>query len=157
MRPTSAVVKYAGQGHDPLAAGRELGVDAILDGSVERADDRIRVTVQLIRVSDGTPSWANQFDEKFINIFALEDSISEQVTRALMLELTVEEKRRLMKRHTESAEAYQAYLKGRYFFNKQLRSYEHPAPDGARSYFFFKVTCTGSPRSSAGTSSSCGR
>ena len=55
VRPTSAVRKYVGAEQDPLAAGRELGVEAVLDGSVQSSGDRLRVTVQLLRVSDGAP------------------------------------------------------------------------------------------------------
>jgi len=82
-RPTSAVLKYSGSGVDPLAAGRELAVDALIDGRIQKLDDRIRVTVQLIRVSDGQPLWSEKFDEQFTNIFDVQDSISEQVARAL--------------------------------------------------------------------------
>lgn len=119
LRPTSAVRKYTDHEQDPVAAGREQGVDAVLDGSVQRAGDRIRVTVQLVSVQSGMPLWTGKFDEKFTNIFAVQDSISEQVARALVPELTGEEQRRLTKRYTENTEAYQIYLKGRYFWNKR--------------------------------------
>jgi DNA-binding winged helix-turn-helix (wHTH) protein/TolB-like protein/Tfp pilus assembly protein PilF len=119
IRPTSAVVKYAGAGQDPLAAGRELGVDSLLDGMIQRSDNRIRVTVQLVRVSDGAPLWSEKFDEKFTDIFALQDTIAAQVTEALMLKLSGEEKKQLTKRQTVDPEAYQLYLRGRYFWNKR--------------------------------------
>jgi len=119
IRPTSAVVKYADAGQDPLAAGRELGVDSLLDGMIQRSDNRIRVTVQLVRVSDGAPLWSEKFDEKFTDIFALQDSMAEQVTQALTLKLSGEEKKQLTKRQTVDPEAYQLYLRGRYFWNKR--------------------------------------
>ncbi|MGH9838611.1 MAG: tetratricopeptide repeat protein [Blastocatellia bacterium] len=118
-RPTSAVLKYSGSGADPLAAGRELAVDALLEGRIQKLEDRIRVTVQLIRVSDGQPLWSEKFDEQFTNIFAVQDSISEQVARALALKLSSAEREQLTKRHTENTEAFQLYLKGRYFWNKR--------------------------------------
>ncbi len=118
-RPTSAVLKYSGSGIDPLAAGKELAVEALIDGRIQKLDDRIRVTVQLIRVRDGQPLWSEKFDEKFTNLFALEDSISEQVVRALALKLSSEEREQLTKHYTGSTEAYQLYLKGRYFWNKR--------------------------------------
>jgi TolB-like protein/Tfp pilus assembly protein PilF len=118
VRPTSAVRKYQ-QTLDPLAAGQELRVAAVLDGSIQRSGQRIRVTVQMIRMTDGAPLWADKFDEQFTDIFEVEDSISEQVTKALTLRLTREEKERLVKHHTENTEAYQAYLRGRFFWNKR--------------------------------------
>jgi DNA-binding winged helix-turn-helix (wHTH) protein/tetratricopeptide (TPR) repeat protein len=118
VRPTSSVRKYGGA-HDPVSAGRELGVEWVLDGSVQKAGRRIRVTVQLVNVADGVVLWAEKFDEKFTDIFTVEDSISEQVAKALALKLTGKEKRLLAKRYTENAEAYEAYLKGRYFFEKR--------------------------------------
>ncbi len=130
-RPTSAVLKYSESGANPLAAGRELAVDALLEGRIQKLEDRIRVTVQLIRVSDGQPLWSEKFDEQFTNIFAVQDSISEQVARALALKLSSAEREQLTKRHTENTEAFQLYLKGRYFWNK--RSVE--GLQKAREYF----------------------
>lgn len=119
IRPTSAVHRYTGRGHDSLAAGREQRVDAVLEGSIQRSGDKMRVTVRLLNVKDGLPLWAYKCDEVCKDLFELQDSISEQVAGALMLKLTGREKERLTKHHTESAEAYQAYLKGRYFWNKR--------------------------------------
>jgi DNA-binding winged helix-turn-helix (wHTH) protein/TolB-like protein/thioredoxin-like negative regulator of GroEL len=119
IRPTSAVRKYGAQGQDPVSAGRELRVEAVIEGSVQRVGEQVRVTVQLVSVRDGTPLWAEKFDEQFTDIFAVQDRISEQVARALMLRLSVEERAGLHKRYTENAEAYQAYLKGRFFWSKR--------------------------------------
>lgn len=118
-RPTSAVLKYSGSDADPLAAGRELAVDALIEGRIQKLEDRIRVTVQLIRVSDGQPLWSEKFDEQFTNIFTVQDSISEQVARALALKLSRAEREQLTKRYTGNTEAFQLYLKGRYFWNKR--------------------------------------
>jgi DNA-binding winged helix-turn-helix (wHTH) protein/TolB-like protein/Tfp pilus assembly protein PilF len=117
VRPTSAVRKYGAEGQDPVAAGRELRVEAVLEGSVQRAGDRIRVTVQLVSVRDGAPLWAGKFDEQFTNIFAVQDRISEQVARALTPGGAGKEL--LTKRYTENSEAHQLYLKGRFFWNKR--------------------------------------
>src|SRR5262245_6953107 len=119
VRPTSAILKYVDREIGLAAIGRELGVDALLDGALEWAGDQLRVTVQIVRSSGGTPLWAEQFDEQFTNIFTLEDSISEQVTRALRLRLSSEEKKQITRRYTENIEAYQAYLRGRYFWDKR--------------------------------------
>ena len=118
VRPTSAVRKYAGREQDAVAAGRELKVASVLEGSVQRLDDRIRVTVQLVSVEDGSPLWAEKFDEKFANIFAVQDSISEKIAERLALKLTGEDVQRLTKRYTQDTEAYQLYLKGVFYRNK---------------------------------------
>lgn len=119
VRPTSAVQKYTGQEQDSLTAGREQRVDAVIEGSIQRSGDKIRVTVRLLRVEDGSPIWAYKCDEVRTDLFALQDVISEKVAGALMLKLTGQQKERLTKHHTENIEAYQAYLKGRYFWNKR--------------------------------------
>jgi DNA-binding winged helix-turn-helix (wHTH) protein/TolB-like protein len=118
VRPTSSIRKYDGA-QDPVSAGKELRVEWVLDGSLQKSDGRIRVTVQLLNVDDGVLRWAEKFDEKFTDIFGVEDSISEQVAKALAPKLTGEEKRLLAKRYTENTNAYEAYLKGRYFFEKR--------------------------------------
>ena len=119
IRPTSAMTRYVGAARDPEAAGREQKVDAVLDGRIQRANDRIRLTVQLIRVSDGAQMWSDTIDEKYTNIFAVEDAVSEEVARSIRLELTGAEQKRLTQRPTENSDAYQAYVKGRYFWNKR--------------------------------------
>lgn len=119
LRPTSAVRKYVSHEQDSGRLGQKLGVEAVLEGTIRRSGERVRITVQLVSVNDETTLWAERFDEKFTDIFAVEDSISEQVATALILKLTGDEKRRLTKRYTEDVEAYQAYLKGRYFWNKR--------------------------------------
>ncbi|HEX5707314.1 MAG TPA: winged helix-turn-helix domain-containing protein [Pyrinomonadaceae bacterium] len=119
VRPTSAVRGYAGAGRDSLSIGRELGVEAVVEGSVQRAGGRLRVTVRMLGVSDGVPLWADRFSAEFTDIFDVQDSIAEQVARALTPKLAAENRERLRKRHTENVEAYQAYLRGRYFWNKR--------------------------------------
>ena len=119
LRPISAVRNYNSLQQDPIEAGREQKVDAVLEGSLQKTADRIRVTARLVSVLDGTPLWAGQFDEKLSDLFVVEDSISERIVGTLALKLTGEEKRGLTKRDTDSIEAYQAYLKGRYFWNKR--------------------------------------
>jgi TolB-like protein len=118
VRPTNAVLRFKDPVQDLLIAGQELGVDVVLDGRVRRTNDRVRVTVQLISVQDGTPLWAEKFDAKWTDIFTVQDSISEQVARALMLQLSGAEQQRLTKRETKNTDAYQAYLRGRYYWNK---------------------------------------
>jgi TolB-like protein/Flp pilus assembly protein TadD len=117
VRPISAVRRYTDTSQDPIAVGREQRVDAVLDGTIQKAGDEIRVTVRLVRVADGTRIWIDKFDEKFTNIFALQDSISERVSGALAVRLTNEERQLLAKRYTEDTEAYRLYLIGRNYLN----------------------------------------
>jgi TolB-like protein/DNA-binding winged helix-turn-helix (wHTH) protein/Tfp pilus assembly protein PilF len=119
VRPTSAVIKYAATNPDSLEAGRDLGVESVLEGTVQRSGDRVRVTVQLLRVRDGKPLWAQSFDERLTDIFTVQDAISEQVARAMLLKLTGTERESLKKRYTENFGAYQAYLRGRQVWNKR--------------------------------------
>lgn len=118
VRPMSAVRKYTELEQDAVAVGREQRVDAILEGRIQRSGDKVRVTVRLVKVADEAMLWAGQFDEKFTDIFAVQDSISERVAAALALKLTGEEQKRLTKRYTDNTVAYQLYLKGRYNWNK---------------------------------------
>lgn len=118
VRSTSSVVKYSVPQTDSLAAGRELEVDAVLEGRVQRADNRIRVTVQLLRVADGKPIWAERFDDYFTNIFAVQDSISEKMATALAMHLGDDTPDIRARRPTENTEAYQLYLQGKYFYFK---------------------------------------
>jgi TolB-like protein/Flp pilus assembly protein TadD len=117
VRPTSAVRNFNRE--DPVSAGDQLRVTTVLEGTIQESSDYIRVTVQLVSVRDGGTLWADKFDEKFTSIFAIEDSISEQVAKALALKLTAEEQAQLAKRYTENTQAYRAYLRGRYFFEKR--------------------------------------
>lgn len=119
VRPISAVRKYNGAEQDAVTAGRELDVEMVLEGNMQRLNDRIRVTARLMRVSNGAPLWADQFDEKLTDIFAVEDAISQRVANALALHLNSEESARLTKRSTQNSEAYENYLEGRYFWNKR--------------------------------------
>src|SRR5580658_4262828 len=120
VRPTSAVRKFAdGVAPDPLAAGRELGVDAVLEGNLQRDGERVRVTVQLLRVSDGASLWSGKFDQPYRDLFTLEDAIAGQVADGLVLDLTAPERVRLRRRYTENSEAWQAYLRGRYLWSRR--------------------------------------
>src|ERR1700733_9860077 len=141
VRPISSVRKYAGLGQDGLIAGRELEVESVLEGSLQRAGNKIRVTVRLLNVSNGASLWAGTFDEELTDIFTLQDGISEQVAQALSLELSKEDKTRLVQHHTQSTKAYQLYLKGRYHWwknspeeYKKSRDYFHRAVEEDPSY-----------------------
>jgi DNA-binding winged helix-turn-helix (wHTH) protein/TolB-like protein/Flp pilus assembly protein TadD len=119
VRPTSTVRKYADLSLDPVQAGRELKVESVLEGSLQRSGDRIRLTLRLVNVEDGRSIWANTFDEHQTDLFKVQDSISERVAAALALTLTGEEQKQLTRKYTQNTEAYHLYLKGRFYWNKR--------------------------------------
>ncbi|HVF27638.1 MAG TPA: serine/threonine-protein kinase, partial [Pyrinomonadaceae bacterium] len=118
LRPTSSVLGYGASDSNLFDAGRALGVEYILNGNIRRVGERIRVTAQLLNVKDNSTRWSESFDERFTDVLELEDSLSEKVARSLIPRLTGEERRRLEKRGTNNPEAYEFYLRGRYFYNK---------------------------------------
>lgn len=121
VRPTRAVLKYADLAADPLVAGRELSVDAVLDGTVQRDGARLRVSTQLLPVGRALSSWSSTFETTFTSLFAVQDAVAEQVARALALTLDVPEPSHASAPRAPATEAYQAYLKGRYFWNRLTR------------------------------------
>lgn len=112
VRPTSAIQKYASSELDSIAAGREQQVDAVLEGSIQKSGDKVRVTVRLLSVNDGSTLWVYKSDENFADVFVMEDSVSEKLANALALQLTGEQKQRMAKHYTGNTEAYQLYAKG---------------------------------------------
>jgi DNA-binding winged helix-turn-helix (wHTH) protein/TolB-like protein len=104
VRPESAVEKYARPDLDPLAAGREQKVDAVLDSRYQRSGDKIRFTLRLLSVADGAMLWADTFDQQATDLFAVEDALSGKVAAALRLTLGGAEKGLLVKRYTLSAQ-----------------------------------------------------
>ena len=117
VRPLTAVRRYSAIEQDALAAGRELGVDTVLDGRLQIADDRIRASVELLNVADGRQLWAGQFDEQLTDIFAIQDSIAEKVANHLKFQLGA----RGRKSYTESVEAYQLYMRGNLHTRRLIR------------------------------------
>lgn len=117
--PISAVRGYTALDQDPVGAGRELAVQALLEGSIQRAGDKIRITARLVSIADGKPLWTRQFDERWTDIFAVQDAISRRVASDLMVTLTGEERTELARNYTTDPDAYQLYLIGRYHWNKR--------------------------------------
>jgi len=119
VHPLSSVRRYAALDTDPLAAGRELGVRSVLDGSVQRSGGRLRVTARLLSVDDGHQLWSGRFDEQYTDIFTVQDSIADRVTAALALQLSPAEQQRLARRPTSDTVAYDLFLNGRYHWNRR--------------------------------------
>ncbi|HUR96617.1 MAG TPA: winged helix-turn-helix domain-containing protein [Pyrinomonadaceae bacterium] len=119
VRPTSAVRRYLNEETDALTAARQLGVDAVLEGTVQRAADRLRVTVNLLRTSDGKSLWTENFDMTSSDVFSIQDKVSQQVASSLRLRLDPAQRERLANRHIPNAIAYEYYLKGIYSFDQR--------------------------------------
>lgn len=117
--PTSSVSRFVGRSQEASQIGRDLGVDAVLDGTIQRDGERVRVTGQMIRSSDGTTIWSGKYDTNYSNIFELQDKISSEVGTAMMPNLRKDTRDRLASRLTESKEAYDAYITGFYYWNRR--------------------------------------
>ena len=117
VRPTASVLKYAGPEHDAVTAGHELNVTHVLDGRFMQTGERIRVTVQLIEVASAAPQWAAQFDECCADLLSLQDKLAAQVAQEIVRNLSGEERAQIVKRGTDNPEAYEAYLRGRYYWH----------------------------------------
>ena len=113
VRPLSSVRRYGELEQDALAAGRELHVASVLDGSIQRKGNRLRVTVRLINVADGSQLWSERFDEPQDDVFAVQDSIADRVIGALALRLTDSDRRRMDRYRTRDAQANHLYVLGR--------------------------------------------
>lgn len=121
VRPTSAVLGYSGRSTDAVRAGRDLRADAVVEGSLQRSNDRMRVSVQLVSVANGRVIWGELFDTVETDMFAVEDAIAQRVAEALT-PLSPLSRARLAQRGTDDLPAYHAYLKGRYFWNRRTES-----------------------------------
>jgi serine/threonine protein kinase/Tol biopolymer transport system component/tetratricopeptide (TPR) repeat protein len=117
VRPTSAVMNYHAN-MDALSAGRELNVEFIVEGRVQKSGELVRATVQLVHVETRKPVWAGSFQEQLNDLLKVEDSIAEQVAQALAPQLSGEEREQLARPGTTSAKAHQAYLRGRFHWSK---------------------------------------
>ena len=114
----SSVSRYRGQQIDPQEVARALGVRALLVGKVIQRGDDLLVSAELVDTRDNRQIWGEQYSRKLSGLPSLQKEISREISDKLRLRLSGEQKERLTKRHTESIEAYQLYLKGRYHWNK---------------------------------------
>jgi TolB-like protein/Tfp pilus assembly protein PilF len=110
---------FKGQNVDLRQVGRRLNVGAILEGSVRKMANRLRVSAELIDVSNGYQLWTERFDRDLEDVFAVQDEISQAIVDTLRVKLVDEPEAGLVRRHTENLEAYALYLKGRFFWNKR--------------------------------------
>ena len=115
----TSAFSFKGKDLDIREIGKKLNVNTILEGSVQKADNRVRITAQLINVADGYHIWSDRYDRELKDIFAIQDEIGLAIVENLKGKLLMREREKLLKRHTDNPEAYSLYLKGLYFWNKR--------------------------------------
>ncbi|MFQ5777047.1 MAG: protein kinase [Terriglobia bacterium] len=115
----TSVMRYKGTDKSLPEIAADLGVDAIVEGSVLRSGDRVRITAQLIRAATDEHLWANKFDRNLGDILALQSDVAQAIAREIKIAVTPEEENRLARTRPVNPEAHEAYLKGRYFWNKK--------------------------------------
>jgi serine/threonine protein kinase/tetratricopeptide (TPR) repeat protein len=114
----STVSRFKTREIDPQAVGRELGVRAVLTGRIMQSGGSLRIGTELVDVATGSQLWGAQYDRKPGDIFVVQDEISSEISGKLRLQLTRAERKQLTKHHTQNAEAYRLYLKGRHHWNR---------------------------------------
>jgi len=124
---------FKGKYADVRNIGKELGVETILEGSLRKSGDRLRITAQLIRVSDGSHIWSEKYDRQMKDVFEIQDELSLAIVEELKIKLFEDERKQILKSNTQNLAAYNYYLKGRYYWNnsrtkegieKTIRYYE---------------------------------
>ena len=114
----TSAFRFRGKDLDMREIGKQLNVSTVLEGSVRKAGNRLRITAQLINVSDGYHLWSEKYDRELKDVFAIQDEISLAIVDKLKVRLLGEDQARLAKRYTDNFEVYDLYLKGRYYLNK---------------------------------------
>jgi serine/threonine-protein kinase len=114
----SAVFRYKGKATDPRTVGRDLGVQTVLTGRVTQRADSLSVSAELVKVDDNTALWGEQYNSRLMDALAVQNDIAHQIVEKLKLRLSSQQIRQMAKPQTTSPEAYQLYLKGRYYASK---------------------------------------
>ncbi len=113
IAPPAAAARFKGMQKDPKDMGQELGVQYLLQGSVRKAGEQVRISVQLIDTSTGFQTWADDFVGDLKDVFSLQDQTALKIAQALNLKLTPQEQKAVQRRYTQNPQAYEAYLRGR--------------------------------------------
>ena len=125
----TSTFQLKGQGLSIRQIGEQLGVETVVEGSVRKAGDRLRITAQLINVSDGYHLWSERFDRRLDDVFAVQDEIAGAIVEKLKGRLTAEPGPTVVRRRPTTAEVYELYLKGRYYFARRYQGLLQPAVD----------------------------
>ncbi|HYN82462.1 MAG TPA: protein kinase [Gemmatimonadaceae bacterium] len=127
LRVASRTVSFAlkGKNEDLGEVGRKLKVSTVLDGSVRKMGNRLRITAQLVNVADGYQLWSERYDREMEDVFAIQDDISQAIVKSLRVILSEDEKKAMGAARTENLQAYEFYLRGRQFFEVRRKSLEY--------------------------------
>lgn len=115
----NAAFRFKGSNLDAAEAGRNLNVGAVLTGRLVKRDDRFVIRTELIKVADGSQLWGAEYNSSLADIFSVQDEVSKKISQSLRLRLSGEDEEKLARRYTKDAEAYELYLKGRYYWNRR--------------------------------------
>lgn len=115
----SSSFQFKGKGIDLKAVGEKLKVKNILEGSIQRQANKVRINVHLVNIEDGYDIWSEKYDRDLRDIFAVQDEIAMAITEKLKISLLVTEREKMRKNPTENKEAYDLYLKGRFYWNRR--------------------------------------
>lgn len=115
----NAAFRYKGKDHDPQAIGRDLNVRAVLTGRVRQVGDALNIQVDLVDVQTGSQLWGMEYERRTSDVLSVKQEIAREITEKLRLRLTGEEQKQLATHDTNNPEAYQFYLKGRFYWNKR--------------------------------------
>jgi len=120
VRPTTSVLKYAKESPEPVDAAKALGVDTVLEGTYQRSENVVRVSVQLIDGHSGTTKWSRRYDLKSADILSFEDEVAGKVLDGLQVQISPTEQKNIQQRATENVEAYNDYLQARFHMSEYL-------------------------------------
>ena len=131
----TSTFSFKGKGLDVRTIGEKLNVTTVLEGSIRKAGNRLRITAQLVNVEDGYQMWSERYDRELDDVFTVQDEISKAIVDTLKIKLGLSKDELIVKRYTENLEAYQLYLKGRFYLNertpaslkKSLEHFDHAA------------------------------
>src|SRR5688500_12782839 len=143
---------FKGKNEDISEIGRKLKVSTVLEGTVRKLGNRLRVTAQLVNVADGSNLWSERYDREIEDIFAIQDDISEAIVKALRVILTEGEKKQIEKARAVNVQAYDYYLRGRQYYQIHRKSLEYARqmfnravetdPEYARAYAGVADSCS---------------
>ncbi|MEX1140418.1 MAG: protein kinase [Bacteroidota bacterium] len=118
----TSVMRFKKTEKSVIEIAEDLGVATVLEGSIRKSGNRLRITAQLIKADEGSHLWAKDYDRELKDVFAVQDDVAKAITEALKISLTGEQSAVITKRYTENTEAYQLYLKGRHFWNQRTEA-----------------------------------
>jgi serine/threonine protein kinase/Tfp pilus assembly protein PilF len=122
IAPRTTVFRYKGKETDPQQVGHDLNVRAVLTGRLLQRGDTLVVQTELVDAEKGSQIWGAQYNRKVADVLALQEEIAREISQTLRLQLSGEQKQQLARRYTDNSEAYQLYLKGRFYWNKRSES-----------------------------------